>query len=132
MKRTYPKNLFPGYKFLTRHQQSAIIPIVGGAAALKGFWQTISLKAIYNDWASETPSALFTITEGLLQATFSGLGHDVPWLFVRNFAMDAAAAVDMKWTDTFDAYYEQEGTGIVICISLRVLLEVSRNVMEVA
>lgn len=108
-------------KLLARHQQSAILPTVIGAAALKGFWQIVAMKALYSDAFKDPHRALFTITEGALQATFSCLGQPVPWDFVQNFAMMAAQSVESGWLEAFDVIYEQELVGITIWVSLRIL-----------
>lgn len=114
-------------QLIQRYQQSAIVPTVSSIAALKGFWQTISMKALYYSAFGEEPKYLFTITEGVLQATFSCLGQEVPWDFVRLFAMKLVGMVDMGWTDTFDAVYELEKTGVVLWVSLRVLVKATKR-----
>ena len=125
VRRTVPS--FKGYQLLQRRQQSAIVGTVSGIAALKGFWQRISMKALYNNALGEQPKHLFTITEGILQATFSCLGQEVPWDFVQDFSMKLVGMVDMGWTDTFDAVYEQEDTGYVFWVSLRVLIKATKK-----
>ena len=97
------------------------MPTIASATALKGFWQTISMKALYNAWADETEQALLTMTEGILQATFSSLGRTVSWKFIQDFALEAAEAVQQGWTDTFDAYYVEKMTGVTVWVSFRVL-----------
>ena len=115
-----------GYHLIHRRQQSALIPGASGIAALKGFWQTISMKALYNNVLGEAPKSLFTISKGILQATFSCLGQEVPWDFVQSFAMNVVGMVDMGWTDTFDALYESE-TGVTLWVSLRVLVKARKK-----
>lgn len=116
-----------GFRLVHRYQQSAIIPGASGAAALKGFWQLVSMKALYNNALGEKQEQLFTITEGVLQATFSCFGSEIPWGFVQDFAMKLAGMVDRGWTDTFDMAYEQEATGFVYWVSLRVLIRARRR-----
>ena len=68
-----------------------------------------------------SPVAIFTITQGALQLTVSSLGMIVPWDFVEDWAMRAAESVARGWTDTFDAVYEVEATGVRVWVSLRLL-----------
>ena len=116
-----------GLELYHRYQQSAILPGVSSAAALKGFWQLISIKALYNNAQGVQAEHLFTITEGVLQATFSSLGHEFPWYFVQDLAMRLAGMVDRGWTDTFDMVFEQGSTGIMFWVSLRVLPAIRRR-----
>ncbi|MCJ1451352.1 hypothetical protein MMC28_001688 [Mycoblastus sanguinarius] len=125
-KRNLAKNII-GMKFLRRNSQSSIVPFVVGAKALEVFWSSIAIDASVSDWTYEKPKALFTITEGALQATFSCLGQAVPWDFVVDFASQAAEAVARGWTDTFDAYYEQEGTGFAVLVSFRILEKLAKE-----
>ena len=109
------------------HPQSAIIPGASTAAALRGFWQLVSMKALYNNAFHEQKQQLFTISQGILQATFSSLGADIPWYFVSDFAIKMSGMVDRGLTDTFDLVYEQQGTGAVFWVSLRVLVRARRK-----
>lgn len=115
-----------GCQLIQRYTQSAIVPTVSSVAALKGFWQTISMKALYNSASGEAQKSLFTIKEGVLMATFSCLGQEVPWDFVQDFAMNLVGMVDMGWTDTFDAIYEN-AAGHLFWVSLRVLVKATKK-----
>ena len=114
-------NPYLRFKLIQRHQQLAIIPGLLGASVLKAFWQTISLKALYNSAASESQETLFTVTEGLLQATFSCLGASLPWKTVYDIAMLVGDNVSRGLLETFDVIYEQDITGISVWVSLRIL-----------
>ena len=107
-------------KEVWRHQQYAVMPTALGAATLQAFWNNLQLMSIYNEFF-DNPRPFFTITQGALQATFSCLGQAVPWDFVHGFSMKAADSVVQGWLGTFDAVYEQEGTGITMWVSLRVV-----------
>ena len=69
----------------------------------------------------EAPKSLFTITQGQLQATFSCLGKAVPWGTVHDVALRVIQSVNAGWVDTFDAVYEEAGTGFTLWVSFRVL-----------
>ena len=114
----------PGYirfKFLHRGPAYEILPIRVGAAALHAFYTSISHLAATIWPQTIRPVTLFTVTQGALQLTFSGLPTAVPWDFVEDWAMKAAESVARGWTDTFDAGYEVEGTGFGVWVSLRLL-----------
>lgn len=85
--------LTEGLHLILRHQQSAIVPGISCAGTLKGFWQLLSMKALYNGALSEPTKELFTFTEGNLQATFSSLGTQISWAFVQQAAMDFVGQV---------------------------------------
>ena len=121
-----------GFEIFLRHPLSAIIPGASGVAALLSFWQSIHLKALYNDALHEPQRALLTITEGVLQATFSSLGADIPWHIISDFAIEMGDYINKGLTDTFDFVFEQEGTGVMVWISLRVLIRTRerRNTVE--
>lgn len=107
-------------KQVWRHQQYAVIPTAVGAATLHAFWETLQWRSI-DDVFFDSAKPIFTITQGALQATFSCLGQAVPRDFVHDFAMNAAESVLQGWLETFDAVYEQEATGIMMWVSLRVV-----------
>lgn len=58
----------------------------------------------------------------------SGFVNVVPWDFVEDWAMKAAESVARGWTDTFDAAYEIEGTGVGVWVSLRLLKDLMGDV----
>ena len=107
-------------KMAKRSQQAALFPTLLCANTLVDFWQKVALEAVYNKHL-EPAKAIFTITHGLLSATFSCLGSNVPWDFVYDVAMQAFAVVRQGLVDTFDVLYEQASTGHTIWVSFRVL-----------
>ena len=114
----------PGYiafKFLVRGPNYEILPLRVGALALHTFYTSVALLAS-TIWPQTRPQArVLTITHGALQLTMSGLGTVIPWDFVEDWAMRAAESVARGWTDTFDAGYEVEETGVMLWVSLRLL-----------
>ena len=108
-------------KILKRHQQAVVLPTLIGVTMLQNFWLKIALDATSKFSSLEPAKALFTITQGNLQATFSCLGIGVPWDFVHEISMNAWKSVSNGWLDTFDAIYEQSITGYQVWVSLRVL-----------
>lgn len=111
------------FKFLHRGPNYEILPVRVGAVALHTFYTTISHSASTMWPQTKRPAMVFTITQGALQLTMTGFGTAVPWDFVEDWAMKAAESVARGWTDTFDAGYEVEGTGVGVWVSLRLLEE---------
>lgn len=109
------------FKFLVRGPSYEIVPIRVGALALHAFYTSISHSAATIWPQTRRPATSFTITQGALQLTMSGFVNVVPWDFVEDWAMKAAESVARGWTDTFDAGYEIEGTGVGVWVSLRLL-----------
>ena len=109
------------FKFLQTGPNSELLPIRVSAVALHAFYASIAAAASTIWPQTQTPSEMFTITQGALQLTMSGLGTVVPWAFVEDWALRAAESVMRGWTDTFDAGYEVEGMGWSVWVSLRLL-----------
>ena len=109
------------FKSLYRGPNYEILPIHVGAQALHAFYTSISHLASTIWPRTRSQETIFTITQGALQLTMSSLGTKIPWDFVEDWSMRAAESVARGWTDTFDALYENEGTGVRIWVSLRLL-----------
>lgn len=109
------------FKFLHRGPNYEILPLRVSAVALHAFYTSISHLASTVWSQTVSPVTIFTITQGALQLTISSLGTVVPWDFVEDWAMRAAESVARGWTDTFDAVYEVEATGVRVWVSLRLL-----------
>lgn len=109
------------FKFLHRGPNYEILPIRLGAIALHAFYASIVDSASTVWPRTKRPVNIFTINQGALQLTMSGLGSAIPWAFVEDWAMNAAESVARGWTDTFDAGYEDVVTGITVMVSLRLL-----------
>ena len=112
-------NLLP-FKILHRHQHFLIYPSVLTVNAVVGFWQKVALETMYKN-GLEAPTALFTITQGQLQATFSCLGRTMPWTTVYDVAVRVIQSVNGGLVDTFDLIYEEAGTGFTLWVSFQVL-----------
>lgn len=123
---TPPGNI--AFKFLLRGPAYEIVPIRVGALALHAFYTSISHSAATIWPQTRRPTNSFTITQGALQLTMSGFVNVVPWDFVEDWAMKAAESVARGWTDTFDAAYEIEGTGVGVWVSLRLLKDLMGDV----
>lgn len=111
------------FKFLVRGPNYEILPIRIGALALHTFYTSISHSASTIWSQTKRPAMVLTISQGALGLTMSGFGTAVPWDFVEDWAMRAAESVARGWTDTFDAMYEVEGTGMTVWVGLRLLEE---------
>ena len=109
------------FKFLVRGPNYEILPVRIGALALHAFYTSISHSASTIWSQTIRPATVLTISQGALRLTMSGFGTAVHWDFVEDWAMKAAESVARGWTDTFDAGYEVEGTGMKVWVSLRLL-----------
>ena len=108
-------------KFSLRGPDCQLLPIHVSAVALQAFYASIAHSASTVWSQTESAGQLFTLTQGALQLSMSGLGTAVPWKFVEDWALSAAISVMRGWTCTFDEVYEIEGTGISVWVSLRLL-----------
>ena len=108
-------------KFIWRYQHNLIVPLAAGAKALELFWNAIAHEAMVSDWLHETPEQILSVTAGAFHVTMSCLDQAVPWVFVQDFATQAAESVAMGLLDTFDAFYEQMGTGKTLMVSFRIV-----------
>ncbi len=109
-------------KLFYRGPNSQVLPIRGVAVALHAFYTAIAHSVSTMGQQSRSATNIFTLTQGPLQLTMSGLGTAVPWDFVQDWSSQAAERVARGWTDTFDAIYEAEGTGQTVWVSLRLLV----------
>ena len=67
------------------------------------------------------PLALFTVTTGPFQLTFSCLGSRIPWAVITSAARRFSLLANRNFPCTFDAYYEDPETSITMMISLRLV-----------
>lgn len=118
-KRTYSGLPVDNSKLLWRVQQYSISPSLRAVTALRSLWQNLQVKAIYDGYFAN-PSKTFTLTQGRLQVTFSGVHDYVSWEFIRDFATKAAEAIESGWLDTFDAVYQVGQKGAMVWVSLRI------------
>ena len=119
--RSPPPSGHIAFKFLHRGPDYEILPIRIGALALHNFYTSISHLSSTVWSQTRRPTNVVRITQEALQLTILGIGTNVPWDFVEDWAIKAAESVVRGWTDTFDAGYEIEGTGVGMWVSLRIL-----------
>lgn len=110
-----------GCKYLQRYPKSVIVPTVMAAETLKAFWTKIAMDAMEAEIEHIINSFHFSITAGALQVTMSSVGQAIPWDFVQDFALNQIKAVAMGWLDTFDAIYQQDGTGFMVFVSMKII-----------
>lgn len=110
-----------GCIYFQRYPNAVIIPTIMAVETLKAFWTRISIDAMQADMEHINNSGHFTITAGAVQVTMSCVGQAIPWDFVQDFASQQIQAVAMGWLDTFDAVYQQDGTGYMVFVSLKIM-----------
>lgn len=110
-----------GCKYFQRYPKYVIVPTIMAAETLKSFWYQISIDAMQADVDHITNAKHFTITAGALQLTISCVGQAIPWDFVQDFASNQIQAVAIGWLNTFDAIYQQDSTGYLVFVSLKIV-----------
>ncbi len=110
-----------GCIYFQRYPNVVIIPTIMAVETLKAFWTRISIDAMQADIEHINNSRHFTIAAGAVQVTMSCVGQAIPWDFVQDFASQQIQAVAMGWLDTFDAVYQQDSTGYMVFVSLKIM-----------
>ena len=97
-----------------------VVPMSLASQRFRDFFTAIAQKAS-NEWSLGPEDPLFTLTQGPLQLTVSCLGGNVPWPFLAIAAEKFSTLVDHQFVSTFDAFFTEVTSNIVVGFSLRLL-----------
>ena len=108
-------------EYIRRFPKAVIVPSIMAAESLTSFWTKIAIDAMEADIHKFWTSRHFTISAGMLKLTMACVGQAIPWDFVQDFASQQIQAVNMGLLDTFEVWYKQHGTGIMVYVSLTIV-----------